>query len=238
MPARPVRWAGSSPDMIPQLTAIALQNQWFEGGVRQQFWRDARRFWQTADTFALRSLIQLRAHDLALADWHDVLRSRPDDLRSLPLGISLPAVQSTDLRQMAKDLTVHNIQVVHFSEHAAALPLDLAALRHAGLALSRSCHDLNGVQAAAAGHFTWAWLSPIFSTPSKPNIPAVDLEILAAAATQIPNYICALGGINAQNANLVLRAGAAGVVCHRAAWSAQCENLCRTIARAQGATVA
>lgn len=74
---------------VPQITAIALQDQWFDRDIRAQFWRDAQAFWQTAEHFALRSLIQLRAHDLSLAQWQDLLQSRPSHLRSLRFGISL-----------------------------------------------------------------------------------------------------------------------------------------------------
>jgi len=222
---------------LPQLTAIALQDQWFDRDIRAQFWRDARAFWQTAEHFALRSLIQLRAHDLSLTQWQQVLQSRPNDLRSFRLGISFPAQDSADLQQVAAALAAHSVDVVHFSERAAALSPALSPLLCAGLAVSRSCHDLHGVRAAVVGDFSWAWLSPIYATPAKPATAALGLAILAATAKEIPNYLCALGGIDAQNAAATLAAGAAGLVCHRTAWSADSEKLCRTVAQALRLTV-
>lgn len=221
---------------VPQITAIALQDQWFDRDIRAQFWRDAQAFWQTAEHFALRSLIQLRAHDLSLAQWQDLLQSRPSHLRSLRFGISLPAPDGANFQQIAQTLRAHDIDVVHFSERAAALSTDLSPLRLAGLAVSRSCHDLQSVRAALASDFSWAWLSPVHWTPTKPHAAAIGLASLSAIANEIPNYICALGGIDAQNAAATLAAGAAGLVSHRAAWSGAGEKLCAAIAQAQRTT--
>jgi thiamine-phosphate pyrophosphorylase len=74
--------------------------------------------------------------------------------------------------------------------------------------LGRSCHTAQEVVAAAAEGCSYATLSPIFATTSKPGYgPA--LGPLALADHQLP--VWALGGITASNAGACMAGGAAGV---------------------------
>ncbi|MGH9106975.1 MAG: thiamine phosphate synthase [Acidimicrobiales bacterium] len=78
----------------------------------------------------------------------------------------------------------------------------------AGKARGRSCHSRAGLEAAAAEGCSWATLSPIFASGSKPGYgPALGPAALAGP----PLPVWALGGVDARNAGLCLRSGAAGV---------------------------
>ncbi len=80
------------------------------------------------------------------------------------------------------------------------------------LALGRSCHGAVDLAGAAAHRATYATVSPVFATASKPGYgPALGLDGLAdlAAAARLPVY--ALGGIGADRVAPCLAAGAAGV---------------------------
>jgi thiamine-phosphate pyrophosphorylase len=71
-----------------------------------------------------------------------------------------------------------------------------------------SCHSAAEVREAAALGATYATLSPIFLTPSKPGYgPALGPEALAGH----PLPVYALGGIGPGRAGACARAGAAGV---------------------------
>lgn len=74
--------------------------------------------------------------------------------------------------------------------------------------VGRSCHGPAGVEAAAAEGCTYAFLSPVFPTVSKPGYgPAMGVGALAAG----PLPVWALGGVTAANAAACVAAGAAGV---------------------------
>ncbi|MBA2497800.1 MAG: thiamine phosphate synthase [Acidimicrobiia bacterium] len=74
--------------------------------------------------------------------------------------------------------------------------------------VGRSCHTADDLLRAARQGCTYATLSPIFPTPSKPGYgPPLGPPALSAA----PLPVYALGGITAANAGACRRAGAAGV---------------------------
>jgi thiamine-phosphate pyrophosphorylase len=76
------------------------------------------------------------------------------------------------------------------------------------LAVGRSCHDAAELRDAAAQGATYATLSPIFPTASKPGHgPALGPSALADS----PLPVLALGGVEPGNAAACLAAGAAGV---------------------------
>jgi thiamine-phosphate pyrophosphorylase len=81
-----------------------------------------------------------------------------------------------------------------------------------GLVVGRSCHDARSVARAAAEGCTYATVSPVFTSASKPGYgPALDCDGLAAVVATDTIPCIALGGIHPDNAQRCLRAGAAGV---------------------------
>lgn len=99
---------------------------------------------------------------------------------------------------------------VHLPAHSPA-PSVLRPLAGPGFLIGVSCHSIDAVLRAAAEGADYAFLSPIFPSPSKPGYgPPLGLDILhlACAAAGIP--VLALGGVNEGNAPLCVAAGAAG----------------------------
>jgi thiamine-phosphate pyrophosphorylase len=72
----------------------------------------------------------------------------------------------------------------------------------------RSCHSRPDLGRAAGEGCSWATLSPVFVSRSKPGY-GPPLGTSALANTPLPTW--ALGGVSAVNARLCLEAGAAGV---------------------------
>ncbi len=86
------------------------------------------------------------------------------------------------------------------------------ALVPRGFLFGVSCHSLAELRAAEAGGASFAFLSPIFESPSKPGYgPALGLEQLRQAVDAVRIPVLALGGVSGENTPLCLSAGAAGV---------------------------
>lgn len=72
----------------------------------------------------------------------------------------------------------------------------------------RSCHSRDDVARAATEGCSYATLSPVFASPSKPGYgPAIGV----AGLTALPLPTWALGGIDAANAAACIASGATGV---------------------------
>lgn len=77
-----------------------------------------------------------------------------------------------------------------------------------------SCHSPEQVQAAAAAGATFAVFAPVFEKKDSPDgQPAGLAQLERACRGSIP--VLALGGINLENAEACLRAGAAGIAAIR-----------------------
>jgi thiamine-phosphate diphosphorylase len=74
--------------------------------------------------------------------------------------------------------------------------------------VGRSCHSRRDLDRAAGEGCTYATLSPIFTTTSKPGYEP-PLGVLALRDPPLPVY--ALGGIDPSNAQACIETGAAGV---------------------------
>lgn len=71
--------------------------------------------------------------------------------------------------------------------------------------LGRSCHSVEAC--FNAGRVNYVTLSPVYVTSSKPDAPALGVEAIHKALTA-PVSIYALGGIDAEQADLLLKMGA------------------------------
>jgi len=80
-------------------------------------------------------------------------------------------------------------------------------------ALGRSCHSIDDLRDARLHAATYATLSPVFATGSKPGYgPALGPEGIAAARSAVPGLrIVALGGVVPGAAGACLRSGADAV---------------------------
>jgi thiamine monophosphate synthase len=103
------------------------------------------------------------------------------------------------------------------AELADMVQLGRADPRPSGRVVGRSCHSRAELEQAAGEGCSWATLSPIFPSTSKPCY-GPPLGTAALHGSPLPTW--ALGGVGASNAWACLEAGAAGVVVMGAVLSA------------------
>lgn len=78
--------------------------------------------------------------------------------------------------------------------------------------VGRSCHSAADLDRAVDEGVDYAFVSPVFPTPSKPGYgPALERDGLARLCASHPLPVYALGGITAETVPACLDAGAAGV---------------------------
>lgn len=82
--------------------------------------------------------------------------------------------------------------------------------------IGRSTHSLEQTQEAQAQGADYIGVGPIFSTPTKPEYPAVGLDLIRQVVPVIRIPWVAIGGIDLGNLPLVLSAGATRVAVVRA----------------------
>lgn len=99
---------------------------------------------------------------------------------------------------------------------------ELAAARHRweGKLIGRSTHSLEQAKIAARQGADYLGVGPVFETPTKPERPAVGIELLAEVASAISIPWFAIGGIDRTNISQVLHAGATRVAVVRAVCAA------------------
>lgn len=81
-----------------------------------------------------------------------------------------------------------------------------------------STHSLEQALKAQAEGADYLGCGPIFSTPTKPNVPAVGLELIAEYKQKIKIPFVAIGGIDKTNLRKVMQEGAECVAVVRAAF--------------------
>ncbi|BCJ52346.1 thiamine-phosphate synthase [Actinoplanes sp. NBRC 14428] len=100
--------------------------------------------------------------------------------------------------------------------HVGAEDLPVAAARKvlgpAGV-LGATCRDPDAARAAVAAGASYLGVGPAFATVTKPGLPApLGPERIGAVARAVPGVpIVAIGGVTADNAAELVRAGATGV---------------------------
>lgn len=78
-----------------------------------------------------------------------------------------------------------------------------------GVVIGSTCHgSLELARKAVAEGATYVAFGAIFATPTKPEAGEVGLEILGQAKSELNVPICAIGGLNTDNATQVIEAGA------------------------------
>jgi thiamine-phosphate pyrophosphorylase len=104
----------------------------------------------------------------------------------------------------------------HLGQDDGDLGVARAAWRP-GKFLGRSTHSLDQALAAVSEGADYIGVGPVFATPTKPGRPAVGTELVRAVAVldlELPWF--AIGGINLDNLDQVLAAGARRVAVVRA----------------------
>ena len=93
---------------------------------------------------------------------------------------------------------------------------EVRALVGPEIRIGRSTHSLREAKEAEAAGADYIGVGPIFSTPTKPDYPAVGLELIRQIKPAIRIPWVAIGGIDLNNLALVLSAGASRVAVVRA----------------------
>ncbi len=93
----------------------------------------------------------------------------------------------------------------------------------AGFLVGRSVHSVeDAVRASADDSVNYLIFGTVFATSSKPGHVPVGLTALADTVRATPVPVLAVGGVTADNARLVARAGAAGVAAIGSLRTARC----------------
>jgi thiamine-phosphate pyrophosphorylase len=108
---------------------------------------------------------------------------------------------------------------VHLGEKS--LPLEkivgwrLSAWRQEFL-IGVSCHSQESARAAGQGGADYIFFGPVFATPSKAAFgPPQGIERLREVCSSVKIPVLAIGGINLENTQVCLQAGAAGIAAIR-----------------------
>ncbi len=125
---------------------------------------------------------------------------------------------------------LHNFADVALKLKADAIHMTFAMLRIMSAEekakfseIGASCHSAEEARKAQSAGCTYIIAGHIFDTLSKKNIPPRGLDFFQEVIKNVTIPVYAIGGINKDNINSVLNAGASGVCVMSAPM--QCENL-------------
>jgi thiamine-phosphate diphosphorylase len=99
----------------------------------------------------------------------------------------------------------------HLAERSGVAQAERRAAQLAGLISGQSVHSLEAARDAAAAGADYLVLGTIFPSRSHPGGATGGLERVAEVAGAVPLPVIGIGGITAENAADVMRAGASGI---------------------------
>jgi thiamine-phosphate pyrophosphorylase len=148
--------------------------------------------------------VQLRANDASANERRELGRA----LRSITHRAHAALLVNRDL-ELACEVEADGVQL---PERGPTVAEARAQLGPSAL-IGASRHDRAGLLAAEAQGADFALLSPVFAVAGKSAAMGVAAFASHVSVTQLP--VLALGGVTAENASSLLRAGAAGVAVMR-----------------------
>jgi thiamine-phosphate pyrophosphorylase len=148
-------------------------------------------------------LIQLRGKRNSIEE----LVSLAAELHDLTAKSSTPLI----VNDYAEIATRVSVEGVHVGQHDDSVEL---ARRKAGreVLLGKSTHSVEQARAAQREGADYIGFGPIFATPTKPEYPPIGLGDIRRVQAEVTLPVFCIGGINIDNLQTVIDAGAKRVV--------------------------
>ena len=148
-------------------------------------------------------LLQLRAKNAEKS----VIAGLAEEIHALTAPLSVPLILN-DYPELLRDVPAEGVHVGQ--DDMSVAEARVAAERP--VIIGKSTHSLSQARAAAEEGADYIGFGPLFATPTKPGRPAIGLQDIAAAHTEVNIPIFCIGGIKNENLAEVLAAGAQRIV--------------------------
>ncbi|MFM8720897.1 MAG: thiamine phosphate synthase [Chthoniobacterales bacterium] len=148
-------------------------------------------------------ILQLRGKN---AD-KSVLAGLAEEIHALTEPLGVPLILN-DYPELLRDVPAEGA-------HVGQDDLSVAEARAAAgrpVIIGKSTHSLAQARAAAEEGADYIGFGPLFATPTKPGRPAIGLEDIRTAYSEVKTPIFCIGGIKNENLAEVLSAGAQRIV--------------------------
>ena len=148
-------------------------------------------------------LIQLRAKEKSISE----LMELSAELHELTVQSFTPLIVN-DYAEIARQVPVEGVHVGQDDD-----PIEIVRQKAAReLLVGKSTHSLEQAGAAQREGADYIGFGPVFETPTKPNYPAIGLQNIRRVHADVNLPIFCIGGINIDNLQSVIDAGAKRVV--------------------------
>src|SRR6476660_6373837 len=148
-------------------------------------------------------LIQLRGKTKSIGELVDLAA----ELHELRAKSSTPLIVN-DYAEIAARVPVEGVHVGQDDD-----PIEIARQKAArDILIGKSTHSLEQARAARGEGADYIGLGPIFATPTKPDYAPIGLEDISRVHAEVNLPIFCIGGINIDNLQSVIDAGAKRVV--------------------------
>ena len=148
-------------------------------------------------------LIQLRAKEKSISE----LMELSAELHELTVRSFTPLIVN-DYAEIARQVPVEG---VHVGQNDA--PIEIVRQKAAReILVGKSTHSLEQARSAQREGADYIGFGPVFATPTKPDYPAIGLHHIRRVQAEVNLPIFCIGGINIDNLQNVIDAGAKRVV--------------------------
>lgn len=148
-------------------------------------------------------ILQLRAKNVEMS----VIAGLAGEIHALTEPLGVPLILN-DYPELIRDVPAEGA-------HVGQDDMSVAEARAAAgrpVIIGKSTHSLSQARAAAEEGADYIGFGPLFATPTKPGRPAIGLQDIADAYTDVNIPIFCIGGIKNENLPEVLAAGAQRIV--------------------------
>jgi thiamine-phosphate pyrophosphorylase len=157
-------------------------------------------------------LIQLRGKHKSIGELVDLAA----ELHELAAKSSTPII-ANDHAEIARRVPVEGVHVGQDDDSVESVRQKAAR----DILIGKSTHSLEQARAAQSDGAHYIGFGPIFATPTKPDYAPIGLENIRRVHTEVNLPIFCIGGINIDNLQSVIDAGAKRVVMVSALLKAQ-----------------